>query len=258
MFRLSDDGEGFEIDRAAHAFSSPDLPVPEVLSTGRAMGRAYAISRRCHGQHLETLPAALSQPLEHALLRLLRALRTTPPPNDRVFWYAPEDATSWRQRLFQGVQDEPDAPAVTEVFRACRSRIESLLPACPERRDLVHSDLLHQNVLVSEDGTRVQGVFSWKCSMLGDFLYDVAWCTFWSPWHPVLTGPAILAKALAAEDLTSADREQAAERHHCYELQIAASHFSWFTFTRDNDNLLRAARAAEEILARGPLRQGRT
>ena len=40
---------------------------------------------------------------------------------------------------------------IDALFRVCESRIHELLPACPERRDLIHGDLLHQNVLVSED-----------------------------------------------------------------------------------------------------------
>ena len=48
-------GEDFAKDRQAMAFAGPDLPVPEVLETGSALGGAYAISQRCFGQFLETL-----------------------------------------------------------------------------------------------------------------------------------------------------------------------------------------------------------
>ena len=75
-------------------------------------------------------------------------------------------------------------PELDDLYRRARSGSASSLDACPERRDLVHSDLVHQNVLVSDDWSRVTAVFSWKCSVRGDFLFDVAWCTFWSAWHP--------------------------------------------------------------------------
>ena len=52
--------------------------------------------------------------------------------------------------------------------------MRALAEACPERRDLVHGDLLHGNVLVSPDARRVQAVLSWKCSVRGDFLFDAA------------------------------------------------------------------------------------
>ena len=55
---------------------------------------------------------------------------------------------------------------------AVTERVRTLVDACPERRDLVHGDLLHGNVLVSPDARRVEAVLSWKCSVRGDFLYD--------------------------------------------------------------------------------------
>ena len=59
-----------------------------------------------------------------------------------------------------------------------------LLDACTERRHVVHGDLLYQNVLVSEDASAVTGVFSWKHSIRGDFLWDTAYCTYFSAWYP--------------------------------------------------------------------------
>lgn len=46
-------GTGSEADRAALAFASPDLPVPEVVEVGEAFDGAYAVSVRCYGINLE-------------------------------------------------------------------------------------------------------------------------------------------------------------------------------------------------------------
>ena len=88
-------------------------------------------------------------------------------------------------------------PELDDLYRRCEQRIGELLDACPERRDLVHSDLLHQNVLVSDDWSRVTAVFSWKCSVRGDFLFDVAWCTFWSAWHPGIAAIDLWGRTIA-------------------------------------------------------------
>jgi aminoglycoside phosphotransferase (APT) family kinase protein len=40
---------------------------------------------------------------------------------------------------------------------------------------VLHGDLLHGNVLNSQDAKRITAVFSWKCSQRGDFLFDTAW-----------------------------------------------------------------------------------
>ena len=61
----------------------------------------------------------------------------------------------------------------------------------------MHSDLLNYNVLVA-DG-RVTAVLDWGSSLYGDFLFDLAWLTFWQPWYPAWRG---------------IDFRRAARRHH--------------------------------------------
>lgn len=268
VLRLSDMPEGFEIDAAAMRFASSNLPIPVIVDRGSALGRYFAISRRHYGRFIETVPEREATAIAGGLQMLLAALRAVPArPNEGVQWYKPASAAgmAWRDWLRAGLVDNPEAhvngwrskledtPRVNTVFRACESRIETLLPACPERRDLIHGDLLHQNVLVSEDASQVTAIFSWKCSVRGDFLFDVAWCTFWGPWYPGIAAAKVWENTLAADDLDEADLVDAAVRHHCYELQIAASHFGWHLWLGDDNGLAAVADAAERILKRGPL-----
>ena len=268
VLRLGNDSEGYAIDAAAMRFAGPGLPVPEVLEVGEALGLCFAISRRHRGRFLEDTAAAEGDAVGGALSALLEALRSVPTTaTDPVVWYEPEASreVTWRSWLLAGLADDAEAPTagwharlagdarLERVFRACDERIRELLPRCPERRDLVHGDLLHQNVLLGEDATRATAIFSWKCSVRGDFLFDVAWCTQWSDWHPGIAAADVWRRTLAAPDLTTDDLADAPLRHHCYELQIAASHFGWYVFTGDDENLARIARRAEGILARGPL-----
>ena len=267
VLRLSDTGDGFQIDQAAMRFAGPQLPVPEVLSLGQAMGRHFAISRRHYGRFVETTTAQEGVAVGNALGKLLAAMRGVPTsPHDPVVWYAPNDPPiGWHTWLGNGLIDNPTAtvsgwrarlaadPAMDRLFRACESRFHALLAACPERRDLIHGDLLHQNVLVSDDAVRITAVFSWKCSALGDFLYDVAWCTFWSPWHPGIAAADLWPRTLAADDLTEFDLQDAPLRHHCYELQIGASHLGWNAWTNNQSGLDEVAKVLEKTLQRGPL-----
>ena len=138
------------------------------------------------------------------------------------------------------------------VLEVCIARFADLLPDCPERRDLVHGDLLHQNVLLSAAATSVSGIFSWKCSALGDFLYDVAWCTLWGRWHPVIGATDVWERTLDAQDLSVPDLHNAAIRHHCYELHIAATHMGWFVKTGETEALRWLLALTQEILDRGP------
>tara|TARA_B100000676_G_scaffold251032_1_gene255861 strand:- start:2055 stop:3002 length:948 start_codon:yes stop_codon:yes gene_type:complete len=264
ILRLSDVAESFDIDTAAMAFAGPDLPVPEVVERGEALGHQFALSRRHYGQFVELAPASAGDAVGNALAGLLRSLRAVPAPEDRgAYWYANEKVT-WREALVSAVTDSPERmssgwsetlrrrPRECAVFEAARARMDELLPFCPERQDLVHSDLLHQNVLVDSAWATVTGVFSWKCSMRGDFLYDVAWCTFWSAWHPGIAAANLWERTCAAEDLDRDALTNAAERHHCYELQVAASHFGWNVWTGDFEELTRLADETQRLLERGP------
>jgi aminoglycoside phosphotransferase (APT) family kinase protein len=270
VLRISDMLEGFEIDAAAMGFATPDLPVPSVVETGSALGAYFAISRRHHGRFIEASSVHEAEAVGLALETLLAAMRSLPStPGDPVVWYDPDASAglTWRDWLLSGLVDDPSArvsgwraklasnPRTDALFRSCESRIRELLSTCPERRDLVHGDLLHQNVLVADDdAARVTAIFSWKCSVRGDFLFDVAWCTFWGAWYPGIAAADLWQRTLAAADLSERDLVDAPLRHHCYELQIAASHLGWQAWTGDDRELAAVARAAERTLERGPLR----
>ena len=43
-----------------------------------------------------------------------------------------------------------------------------------------------EGALSPPDASRLEAVFDWGCSLAGDFLYEVAWFTFWAPWYPAL------------------------------------------------------------------------
>jgi aminoglycoside phosphotransferase (APT) family kinase protein len=269
VLRLGRDPEGFEMDRAAMAFTRPDLPVPVVVEVGEAFGGAFAISERHFGRFLEALSPADADVGGPTLVRLLRALRSVPAdPGGGVSWHSPDaqGAPSWRQWLSDSLVDDPrhrvsgwrariaEDPVTDRLFRACERRVRELAVACPERRDLVHRDLLHSNVLVSDDASTVSAVFSWKCSLRGDFLFDVAWCTFWAAWHPGIAALDLWRRVTTeASTPTSPDLRDAELRHHCYELQIGAEHLGWNAWVRDEDALRALAAHTEMVLERGPL-----
>ncbi|MCB0131316.1 MAG: phosphotransferase [Caldilineaceae bacterium] len=267
VLRLSDMAEGFAIDAAAMRFNSPGLPVPKVIATGKALGLNYAISERHYGRFIETTAAEEGPAVGRLLAALLAKMRAVPTSaDDPVSWHDPAGSAnlSWRDWVAGGLVDNPDGqvrgwrvklaedPTIDQLFRTCEARIHELLPRCPDRRDLIHGDLLHQNVLVAEDVSQVTAVFSWKCSAYGDFLYDVAWCTFWRDWHPGIAASRIWERTLDAQDLTEADLVDASLRHHCYELQIGTSHLGWNAWTGNQEDLKAVARVLERTLAQGP------
>jgi aminoglycoside phosphotransferase len=271
-------GEDFAQDRQSMAFAGPDLPVPEVLETGRALGGAYAISQRCFGVFLETLNEARWRRLLPALLRGLDALRHLPAPAEpgavlAAGGTAPASAGTvpaaagtpgWRDRLRLGLIDRPGErvsgwqavlarqAGLSELFAAGQREFSALLGACPEIRHVVHGDLLNRNVLVAPDGSRLTGVFDWGCSTYGDFLYEVAWFTFWAPWHAGLAAIDFRSVIRQHFDATGVDVPGFGERLRCYELHIGLTHLAYCSFAGNRDDDLRAvARRTREILGPG-------
>ena len=260
----------YQADRLAMAFSGPDLPVPEVREVGTTpSGRAYAISVRHHGRFLEDTPAEQAGAIAPTLTRLLVALYRVPAaPDAPVLWHqAGPPAGSWREFLLAGLADDPGNLVhgwsaalardrdLAALSAAAAGRVRALAEACPERRDLVHGDLLHGNVLVSPDARRVEAVLSWKCSVRGDFLFDAAWCSFWAPFHPGIAAAGPLSGLLRVPAVRAGPGAllDAAARHHCYELHIGFTHLGWNIWTGNQAGLAATTRRLAEVLERGPL-----
>jgi aminoglycoside phosphotransferase (APT) family kinase protein len=256
VLRIGQSREWFAIDRDAMTYSREFLPVPAVLDIGDAFDGAYAISEQYRGRFLESVGVDEADVAGPTLMRLLDALRSVPDDG--------RHDGAWRDWLAACLREDPSHhtsgsraklaadPQLDRLYRACESRIHELLDACLERRDLVHGDLLHGNVLVAPDLSRVNAVFSWKCSLRGDFLFDVALCTFWG----AIAHPGIGATDPFGRTLATAPAEllvDAAIRHHCYELHVGTTHLGWYAWTNDDHWLRLDAAHLEMLLERGPV-----
>ena len=254
MLRINDEPDGFRADELAMGYESTALPVPEVLTIGEGLGRWFAISRRHRGRFLEEIGSDAADVLGPTVVDLLTGLRSVPDPGIEVM--------PWRDWLLAGITDRPDHhtagwrarvaadPAAERTFRAVDRRIRSLLDACPDRRELVHSDLLHYNVLVTPSADAISAVFSWKCATWGDSAYDLAWCTFWGRWHPGVGALDLWERVVPA--LSVSEGIDIGTRHHVYELQIGASHLGWYATLGDDENLRWTRRQLDELLESGP------
>lgn len=257
VVRFGRERSWYEADRMAMAFGGPELPVPRVREVGIApSGQAYAISERHHGQFLEDTPVDRAGAVAPTLTRLLVALFRVPAsPGTPIRWHpAGAPVRSWREFVLGQLVDEPKLGALST---AVCDRVRTLIAACPERRDLIHGDLLHGNVLVSPDYRRIEAVLSWKRSVRGDFLYDAAWCSVWGPvFYPGIAAidplSALLEDPVVRSDPTAL--LDAAVRHHCYELQIGLTHLASNLRTWKQHHLTATADLLADLLERGPLR----
>jgi aminoglycoside phosphotransferase (APT) family kinase protein len=255
--RFGQYGEDFARDQQAMALSGPDLPVPPVLETGSALGGAYAISERRFGVFLETLDAPRWRRLLPALLGGLDALRDAPALGAGGL----AAAGSWRGQLKAELEDRPGqrvsgwravlarSGELDALFTAGEGAVMGLLDACPEIRHVLHRDLLNRNVLVAADGSRLTAVFDWGCYSLGDFLYEVAWFTFWAPWHAGLAAIDVRSAIRGHYQAAGLDVPRFDQRLRCYELHIGLTHLAYSAFTGDpGRHLPGIARRTREIL----------
>jgi aminoglycoside phosphotransferase (APT) family kinase protein len=250
--------EDFEKDRIATAFTGTDLPVPRFVEMGEALGGLYAISERHFGLFLEELDEDRFRRVLPALLRALDAMWRLPahPELRPLPWDAwlfdllvdrPGGRVSgWRQKLAR-------SPDLEALFVAGHEAMMHLLPACPDLQHVLHLDLLNRNVLVAEDATHLEAVFDWGCLVSGDFVYEVAWFTFWAPWHRGLSALDFRSSVLdhyASIGLTVEDFDQ---RLTCYELHIGLNHLAYNTFVsaREDDVARIADRLQQVLSARG-------
>ncbi|MGV3721244.1 MAG: phosphotransferase family protein [Actinomycetota bacterium] len=263
VVRFGQHREDYELDRQATAFAGPDLPVPPVLEIGEALGGFYAISERRFGVFLEALDEPGWRRVLPALLRCLDALRQIPPPAqgpvDRSA--APGSAAqSWREWLLDSLEDRPgervsgwraklsEAPEDEAVFISGLEALGILRSACPEVRHVIHGDLLNRNVLVSPDGTRIEAVFDWGCSIAGDFVYEAAWLAFWSPWHPALEALDFLTVIEEHYRVTGLHVESFRQRLACCELHIGLGHIAYATFNGRSEERRAIVRRTRQVL----------
>lgn len=239
--RFSQFQEDFSKDQRASKFKSADLPVPMITEMGAAFGGFYAVSERIFGDPIDDLPEPEWRRILPAFFRMLDAIRGADitEPDGYGLWGAGGNARyrSWKDYLLSVSDDGPADqthgwpnrihgwrpklarfPPRERAFNETVAYLVTLVEACTEERYLVHSDLLNNNVLVAEG--RIAAVLDWGSSKFGDFLYDLAWFTFWSPWYPELRGISFRQEALRHYEAIRLEVPNFEERLRCYEAHI--------------------------------------
>lgn len=261
VIRFGAHGEDFAKDRLAATFASPALQIPRVVEMGEAAGGYYAIAERVHGGYIDDVDEAQMRALLPALFAVFDAARLADLSGTTGYggWGADGSAPfpSWRAALLDVANDRPGdriygwrarlagSAVGSGPFGAAYERLQELAHDVPEDRHLIHSDLLHYNVLV--EGDRITGVLDWGCALYGDFLYDLAWFCFWQPWYPAWQGIDFVQEArrhYAAIGLAVPGFEQ---RLLCCQLHIGLAGMAYQAYAGDWPNLAATAQRTLEL-----------
>jgi len=258
--RFGEYREDYMKDRYASRFARRDLPIPQVREIGQALGRYFCISERAYGAMLDGLDAEGMKKIVPSVLQLFDALRTADVGDASGFggWNADGKAgsSSWRENLL-GVDQEgervhgwhaamAESPTGIGAYQEALAYLKTHIRFCPEIRHLLHTDLLHFNVLVSDD--QIRAVVDWGNAQYGDFLYELAGFTFYAPWYPAMNGIDWEAAMRRHYEEIGLDVPDFEVRLRCYEAHIGLDGMAYNAFTRNWKELAdTAARTLERI-----------
>lgn len=255
--------EDYLKDKKASVFSRKNLPTVRVLEVGSAFDGYFAISQQAFGEMLDELDAGSMQKTIPAVMRMLNALREIDVSAAQGYglWGRDDNATysSWKEYLLKVEYDDPkhrthgwkhklaNSPIGDKAFYGSFQRLKELISICPEEKHIVHSDLLNRNVLV--EGHEISAVIDWGCSVYGDFLYDLAWFSYWTSWYPNMKRIDWEAEAEKYFSSIGVTIPNFKERLLCYKIHIGLNAQSGNAYTGRWDELKRNTEQTLELVS---------
>ena len=194
--RFGQHGKDYAKDRRMARHRSTSLPIPEFVDSGPADDGYFAITRRAHGDFLDELDGDAMRRTLPATLAVLDEIRRIDVSDTTGYgcWRPDGNApfATWADALLDVVTENDRTPgwrARLEAsptgagpFDEAAAALRELAGDLPDRRQIIHGDLLYRNVL-TRDGA-ITAVLDWGNSLYGDADYDLAWLLYWWPWYP--------------------------------------------------------------------------
>lgn len=253
VIRFSDLREDFDKDKFAFEhFSSSRLLIPKVIKIGKIDNKFYAISEKANGKAIDFVNKKQMTQLLPAVFELLYDLKNTDISYTKGYgnWNGNGNGnasfSSWKQYLknialdqagnrLQGWRKNLEKSSIGDsVFDFAFNKMCTLLNYCPERRYLIHADLLHFNLLVVKD--KIASVLDWGCSKYGDYLYELAWFTYFLPWHDYMNHINIREKAKQYFQQKGLNIINFEKRLQCYEIHIGLDSLIYCAYKKDWKN----------------------
>ncbi len=251
---------GFKKDEYAFVhFLTPVLPIPKIYKVGKINEELrYCISEKARGKILNEFSAVELEVLLPKMFETLDAIHASNISGTSGYGkWEPEDNAegnakyeSWEERLIavdtfaKGHGGGPSLFDTTFLEKSfwdpAHARLAELAKLCPEERFLLHGDYGFNNVL--SDGSDITGVIDWEGSAYGDFLFDVAWLSFWS-YNLDYQKLYLVHAQKRGIALLNYD-----ERLLCYKLYIGLSSMSFFAYSGQKEKYDKTKMAVGKLL----------
>lgn len=247
IIRLSDTRENFDRDALAHDYTSPRLPIPQILEIGESRQGFYAISKFVEGDFFENLTANELVEFSPELIKMFQSLRKIDLVGKEGYghWGANGNGESegWGNFLLSANQDKQnslihgwknnlrESPLGTDSFNQLYEKLQTYTQYCPDERKLIHSDLLNFNFIVRDN--RPVAVLDWGSSIYGDSLYEIAWFLFYEKWYPSFVEGKLVNLLLENYKNTTDNIENIPERLLAYQLHIGLDSIAYNSFKKD-------------------------
>ena len=170
-----------------------NVPIPDIVKTGSVGELFYAISKKMPGRELNTLSKDEYFQTLPSHAETLCGIHQTDICQQPGYGDLDENGVgnhpSWEAWLLSVNQENPedfygmwhtmfentflDRP----FFELVYDHMADLFQFLPQKRYLVHGDYGYNNVL-AENG-QITAVLDWEHARYGDFVYDIAWISFW-------------------------------------------------------------------------------
>ena len=238
VIRVNSNEQNFEKDKyVAEHFASKQIPAPRIIEIGKFDEKLfYAISEKALGATVDNFSESEYQKILPEMLSILDAIHA-------VDIHDTTGYGKWSQNNGQGEDDSWKEAVLSvnmyvkdgnlfktsflekDIWDTVYSEIERLVEFCPEERYLIHSDYGGDNVV--SDGEKVTGVLDWASSRYGDFIYDIAWLSFW----PVKNDPQKVVENI----YRNKGIQDFEERLLCYKLRIGLGSLSFYAYSEQKD-----------------------
>lgn len=250
IVRFSAIDDDFKRDQFAASYYSPNLPIPAIEEIGKAFGGFFAISKKVDGVTIDSLSASKMKKIVPGLLNLLDSLRLINTSKTTGFggWDTTGNGTrsGWRDYLtnlssessfsrIKGWRDKLVNGNALKIYNRANEEMQKLVNVCPEERYVVHNDLLHFNLLVSDN--KITGLIDWGCALYGDYLYDLAMFTTWQFYYPAMTGIDFRSEAKKYFKQKGANITRFNERLKCYQIHLLLDSMAYNSYKENWKNL---------------------